>query len=102
MARCEVVQVQCDRCKRIELREPQPPKEKPDFELRFGNEVVVFPDLDAPCKEAVGRLVVEIKEWERKLKQELGPTIHSNQAPPLTVAPNYSPPQPHSAAAGKR
>jgi hypothetical protein len=104
MARCEVVQVQCDRCKRIELRPSGgPPKEKPDFEALFMGEKVVFQDLDEPCKETMKRLVGEIKEWDRELKQKLGPTVNPNQAPPLQVAPNYSPPNPHSAAgAGRR
>jgi hypothetical protein len=102
MARCEVVQVQCDRCKRIELRPPQPPKDKPDFELSYLGEKVVFPDLDEPCRETLKRIVSDIKEWDRELKQKLGPTVHSNAAPPLNVAPSYTPPQPHSAAAGKR
>jgi hypothetical protein len=99
MARCEVVQVQCDRCKRIELRPPAPPKDKPDLELRFGDVTLIYMDLDEPCRETVTRLVSDIQEWDRELKQKLGPTVHPNQAPPLEVAPNYTPAQPHAATA---
>lgn len=99
MARMEVVQIQCDRCKRVETRLPQPPKEKPDFKLEFLGQTVVFQDLDEPCKETLGRMIEEIKEWERELTQKLGPTVPQNEAPPLQTAPNYVPPQPHAASA---
>lgn len=97
MARCEVVQVQCDRCKRVDLRTPTPPKAKPDFELFFLGRHVKFDDLCERCKPAISRLITHIEEWDRELTQKLGPTVSSNEAPPTEVAPNYNPAQPHLA-----
>jgi hypothetical protein len=99
MARMEVVQVQCDRCKRVETRVPQPAKTTPDFEVLFLGRKILYQDLDQPCRETMERIMGEIAEWDRELKQKLGPSVDVNQAPPLQVAPNYSPPQPHAAGA---
>jgi hypothetical protein len=102
MARCEVIQVRCDRCRRVELRPPAPPKAKPDFEMEFLGRRIVYQDVDEYCREVLTRLADDIEEWNRVLHQRFGPTVPSNQAAPLQVAPSYSPPQPHSAAGGKR
>lgn len=102
MARCEVIQIQCDRCKRVELRPPAPPKTTPDMELVYGKEKLTYADLCTACNATVSRLIEDLKQWDREVKQQFGPTVPQNQAPPLQVAPNYSPPQPHSAAAAKR
>lgn len=97
MARQEVVQVRCDRCKRVELRPaPLPPKEKPDLVLEFGGKKIVFEDLDLPCRAACERIVKELEEWDREVKHQFGPTVHANQAATLSPAPNYTPPQPHA------
>lgn len=105
MARCEVVQVQCDRCKRIELRAPTPPgqgERKAALTLDFNGKKLVFDDMCQSCTDACKRIATDLEEWDREIKQKLGPTVSTNTAPPLQVAPNYSPPQPHSAAAAKR
>ena len=103
MARCEVVQVQCDRCKRIELRAPSLTKDATAvFALVFLGEKVNYVDMCEDCVTACKRIVQDLKEWDREIKAKLGPTVGPNQAPPLQVAPNYTPPQPHSAAGGKR
>jgi hypothetical protein len=102
MARCEVIQIQCDRCKRVELRPPSPPKEKPDLDLIFKNERLTYQDLCQSCAPTVARLIEDLKEWDREVKQQFGPTVPPNEAPPVQVAPNYTPPQPHSVAATKR
>jgi hypothetical protein len=95
--------VQCDRCKRIELRAPSADKgTTPVLTLTFGTEKVSYMDLCEDCNAACKRIVVDLKEWDREIKAKLGPTVQPNQAPPLQVAPNYTPPQPHSVAAGKR
>jgi endogenous inhibitor of DNA gyrase (YacG/DUF329 family) len=103
MARCEVVQVQCDRCKRIELRAPAASKDVvPALVLQFAGETVKYMDMCEDCVSACKRIAQDLKEWDREIKAKLGPTVGPNQAPPLQVAPNYTPPQPHSAAGGKR
>jgi len=103
MARCEVVQVQCDRCKRIELRAPSADKGTAAvLTLTFFTEKVTYMDLCEDCASACKRIVLDLREWDREIKAQLGPTVKQNSAPPLQVAPNYSPPQPHSAAAVKR
>jgi hypothetical protein len=107
MARVEVIQVKCDRCKRVETLAPQPAKSKPDFELRMvgpdGNEVsLAFQDTCSYCKTALSNIFTQIKEWEREVKQQFGPTIPANKAAPLTPAPDYTPPKPHSASAAKK
>lgn len=99
MARCEVVQIQCDRCKRTELRTPSPPKVVSDIEIQYLGRRIVFPDLCETCKETVGRLVELAQEWQRELRQPFGPTVHSNEAPPLQTTPKYTPAQPHAASA---
>lgn len=99
MSKQTVEQVQCDRCKRVELRPivPDATQKGPTFEARFGDEKLVYPDLCTFCKSSVARLWAEMKEWERELKQGLlGPAVPNNQAAPVTSAPNYTPPKPHN------
>jgi hypothetical protein len=102
MARQEVVQLRCDRCKRVELVPPTPKKDKPDFEARHGEERVVFEDLCFRCQQAIKNIWTDLKEWDREIKQAFGPTVAPNTAPPLQSAPDYSPPKPHSVASTKR
>lgn len=102
MARQEVVQLRCDRCKRVDLVAPTPKKALPDFEARLGDQRLVYEDLCYRCKQALDNIWVELKEWERGIKQQFGPTIPNNEAPPLVSAPDYSPPKPHSVAGTKR
>lgn len=103
MSRLEVIQIRCDRCKRVELLPPQPPKAKADFEARLLDKVVKYEDLCTSCKSALDRIWEYIKEWNREIKQQFGPTVQQGQAVPLSPAPDYSPPKPHSlAAAGKK
>lgn len=104
MARAKVEQVQCDRCKRVELvplREDRTGAAV--LTLNFKGVELKYEDLCPRCESAVGRLIEDIKQWEREVKQEfLGPQIGQNQAAPASPPPVYSPPQPHSAAATKR
>lgn len=104
MARCEVVQIQCDRCRRTELLPLTPKKSEPVLLLNFlpGGKKLKYDDLCTKCTEAVTRIIGMLEEWDRELNQKFGPTVPQNEAPPLQVAPNYTPPQPHSAAGGKR
>lgn len=108
MARAEVMHVKCDRCRRVELLPPQPPKAKADFEARMidteGKEhVVKYEDLCTTCKGAIKHTWdADIVQWRRELKQQFGPKVQSNGAAPLTPAPDYNPPKPHSAAASKK
>lgn len=104
MARAKVEQVQCDRCKRVELVPVRTEGQGPAILLlKFKGEDLKYEDLCPRCDAAIVRLIEDIKQWEREVKQEfLGPQVGQNQAPPMQVATNYSPPQPHSAAAAKR
>ena len=105
MAREKVVKVRCDRCKRTELQPVVAEKVGSDFEASFQGQRLVYEDLCLKCKETVENIWTDLKEWDREVKYTVirnGPLISENQAAPLQTAPNYSPPQPHSAAAGKR
>jgi hypothetical protein len=99
MARMEVVQVQCDRCKRVELLPANLKRSAPMFEAKFGdNQTLVFQDLCAQCLETSVNTMKILREWDRAIKHHFGPTMESVKAPPLTPAPDYSPPKPHSGA----
>lgn len=98
MSKQTVEQVQCDRCKRVELRPilPDAVPKGPVFEARFGEKKLVYPDLCTFCMSSIERLWTEMAEWERELKQGLlGPAVPNNQAAPVQSAPNYTPPKPH-------
>ena len=82
---------------------PQPVKAKADFEARLLDKHVKYDDLCTSCQSALGRIWDYIKEWEREIKQQFGPTVQeTNKAVPLTPAPDYSVPKPHSLAAAKK
>lgn len=105
MARQKVEQIQCDRCKRVELQPVREGVEKigPEFSATFLGKKLQYTDLCARCKAKLDHYWTEIMEWEREVKQALlGAQVPENQAAPLTVAPDYTPPKPHSAAGAKR
>lgn len=97
MARQEVMQVRCDRCKRVELVPKAPPKERPDFDGRFFDNKLVYEDLCAKCKSTIANHWKDIEEWERELTQKM--LGDPEAAPPLEIKPDHTPPKPHSAAA---
>ena len=99
MSRVDVVQSRCDRCKRVELLPPQPKKAQADFEMRLLTIVVKYEDLCSSCKGALENIIKDVREWLKPVQHQFGlPTA----APPLTPAPNYVPPKPHSIAASKK
>lgn len=100
--RAEVVQIRCDRCKRVETIPVCPQKALPDMEARVGEKRIVFEDLCPRCLQAVQNIMDDLREWERDVKHAFGPTVAPNIAPPLSSAPDYSPPKPHSVAGSKR
>jgi len=102
MSRLEVIQIRCDRCKRVELLPPAPPKARADFEARILDTTLKYEDLCSSCKEALQRIWEDIQEWKREIRQQFGPTVSGNQAVPLSPAPDYTPPKPHSLAATKK
>lgn len=102
MARLEVVQIRCDRCKRVELVPAGPNKTQPDFEVRFLERKLIYEDLCAKCKTTLENVWKDIEEWDRELNQKFGPSVPAEKAVPLTPAPDYSPPKPHSLAAGQK
>lgn len=103
MARQQVIQIQCDRCKRVSLRPVQAEKTRPDFEACFLGTELKYADLCETCTRAIASSFKNMTEWEREVKQSLlGPAVSDNQAAPLDVAPDYTPPKPHSAAGAKR
>jgi hypothetical protein len=103
VARNKVIQVRCDRCKRVELVPPAEENKPPDFEAHFEGEQLLYEDLCNRCKDTMKHLWVELREWERQLTHKFGfgPAVSGENAAPLEVAPNYKPPQPHSASAKK-
>jgi predicted GIY-YIG superfamily endonuclease len=104
MAREKVVKVRCDRCKRTELVPAASEKVGADFEASFQGQRLVYEDLCGRCRDAVKNIWAELKEWDREVKYTLikNAPANSQEAAPLQPAPNYSPPQPHAAAAVKR
>lgn len=96
MARQKVVQCQCDRCKRVELQPDVGEKTEPELVVTFGGKTLSYHDLCTSCRGAIGRLIDDMREWNRELTQKLlGPAVQGEQAPPVAAAPNYSPPSPH-------
>lgn len=103
MARQSVTQIQCDRCKRVYLKPLEPEKIEPDFHAHFMGKDLSYVDLCDTCRRACSTAWGILEEWDREVKQSLlGPAVSDNQAPPLSVTPDYSPPKPHSAAGAKR
>jgi hypothetical protein len=104
MARQKVVQIRCDRCKRVELAPPADIVNKqPDFKGVLCGEELVYEDICERCKIALQNLWTGFKEWEKEIVTHRYASFPDhNTAVPLTVAPDYSPPKPHSAAASKR
>lgn len=104
MARQPVVQIQCDRCKRVELQPSSPvAKTAHDFHAKFDDKEISYDDLCSHCRGTIERIWNELSEWDRELTQSLlGPAISNNQAPPVSSPPDYSPPKPHSQAAIKK
>jgi hypothetical protein len=103
MARQPVTQIQCDRCKRTYFIPLQTEEKPAAFSATFLDAKLHYQDLCDPCVRAIKGLWEHLREWERELKQSMiGPAIPENQAPPLSAAPDYSPPKPHSPAGAKR
>lgn len=102
MARMPVVQIRCDRCKRVELVPPVENKSRPDFEARLMDTKLVFEDLCQRCKVSLENAWKDLQEWNRELNQPFGPSAPVEKAVPLQPAPDYSPPKPHSVAAGQK
>jgi hypothetical protein len=102
MARAVVVEVQCDRCKRVEKVPSTSTKDAPDFKAFFLGSEMVFPDLCTYCKKAITSIWMDIKEWDRPVTHSFGAPETQNMAPPLSPAPDYTPPKPHSLAASTK
>jgi hypothetical protein len=104
MARQQVEKIQCDRCRRGELRPIDTNAQEPrsaDFEASFLGQKLVYADLCGECRETVKNIWDELSQWTREVKRMVV-KLNGDQAAPLQTAPNYSPPQPHSGAAAKR
>jgi len=96
MARQPVIQIQCDRCKRVELIPPGPGRKDPVLTFTFLDKKIVYNDICLRCTSAIERIITDLEEWDRELNQHFGPTVGTNEAPPLQVAPDYTPPKPHA------
>lgn len=80
-----------------------PEKTQPDFEAKLLDMHLVYEELCDRCRGALRNYWKNLQEWEREIKQGLiGPSLSGESAAPLDVAPDYSPPKPHSAAGAKR
>lgn len=111
MAREKVMKISCDRCNRQELQPVIADKVGADFEASFNGQRLLYQDLCLRCKETIKNIWTALEEYDREIKYTVlknapvsknGPVVPENQAAPVSAAPNYSPPQPHSQAAGKR
>lgn len=102
MARLEVIQVQCDRCKRVTLTPPGPKKERPDFQASCEDKKLEYWDLCPSCLSTLQGTWKLLSEWDRPIQHQFGPTVQDNKAAPLTPAPDYSPPKPHSMTAAAK
>jgi hypothetical protein len=105
MAREKVVKIQCDRCKRVELVPEVADKVGADLDASFNGQRLVYQDLCIKCRETIAHIWVDLKEWDREVKYTVitnGPKIREDEAPPMAVPTNFSPPKPHSAAGGDR
>lgn len=107
MARAECIQIQCDRCRELELipkSEATPEGGAPAFQASFGEEKLLYHDLCTRCRKTVGNLFKQMKEWTRDRKETLvgssGPLVGPGQAAPMNVPPTLSPPKPHSGSNG--
>lgn len=107
--RATVVQVKCDRCKRVETvavngngahNGSASATGSPAFKALFEGMELVYEDLCSSCRAALKNVWKELKEWKRNIVQEFGPKVDPNNAAPLQPPPNYTPPIPHSS--GKR
>lgn len=97
MARKKVVLIQCERCKREEFQQDTgDEKKEPDVYLKFFGQELKYFDCCERCKGAISSAIQGIKEWNRTINSILGPQVGPNEAPPASVAPDYSPPKPHS------
>lgn len=107
MARAPAVQVQCDRCKRVvtlAASEVKKAEGESALVLTFDGKELRFDDLCPACHQAVVRMIDELKEWDRKIKQPFlgqGPAVPSGVAAPVQSAPTYSPPKPHAAGSSR-
>ena len=74
MARREVIEVVCDRCKRVETQAPnavvKPEGEKNEFYLQFHGKITSYEDLCSGCRKALrnylDRMLFEPKSKETK------------------------------------
>jgi len=70
MARREVVEVLCDRCKRKDLQDKKELSDEPEIEIKIRGKVIVFKDLDARCRDAVTGYVNKIVMKDDDGKEE--------------------------------
>lgn len=99
MARKQVVEVQCDRCKRIEYQDGKNPTKNEthaqDFEGTFMGQQVKFTDLCNPCKKTVGgywdKITTELegKSPERGAKGK--GQSETNPSPPILGSTGSAP-----------
>ena len=68
--------------------------------MRLLKTTVKYEDICTNCKSALEHALQNIGEWQREVHQQFGPKV--NGAAPLTPAPDYTPPKPHSMAAAKK
>ncbi len=73
MARKNVVEINCDRCERVEYLDPETTKMALGLELSFQGEELVWPDLCSACHKAVGNYIKQIKRETKKDEPETVP-----------------------------
>lgn len=111
MARAKVEQVQCDRCKRMELLPLRDVPVNPDAAFTASLQTVDekgqpttlalhFQDICPRCRKTLQNYWQSFAEWERDGKALVG--LEDDKAPPLQPAPSVTPPRPHSPGAIKK
>jgi len=71
VAKKNVIEIDCDRCGRIEHIDPETTKMAQGLELSFQGEKISWPDLCTGCHKAVGNYLKQIKREGKKGELEI-------------------------------
>jgi phage FluMu protein Com len=71
MARRQVLEIRCDRCKKVETQEIKPEEEKPEIELTvsFGGKSVEYEDLCNRCRSSIDRYFKQMTLQNEKTEE---------------------------------
>lgn len=106
MATREVVEISCDRCKRVEYRDAHADTNPPGLTLNWRDRSIAFTDLCVPCMKTISNYVekivtaLESKSPDRAKKKT---SLTNGQAPlpPTFTAPGSTAPDVTSTASSQ-